>query len=367
MRLLKHFRKSIYVGLIASTVFSALVLVGGPSVPKTPQQDNKVFAGAIHDLNTQSTNRKRAVEQKAVVGPTSGNEHNLINIAPTAHPDVTDNGVIKRFWLALRPTTANAYPQFDMHIRVYYGGSATPAIDTDVGSFFAYARGEAFAAGNIHTEHFSAKNGGPANLDRAFGQITLPMPFENGIRIAVANVTNVGANAVFTQIDYELQSDNEGMVIPPYRLKVDGPAFIPNRPTANANADVTLATIPQGTEGIIVAHGMAGVHASNHSYLERQVAFYLNQEATPSIKSSGLEDYIGCSDYFYTGCTPFSFNWAMGLGSTTDHYSFSGLVDLAGMHGGYPFTDGAVVKLLQHPAVNTNFGYGSQLFWYEKQ
>lgn len=317
----------------------------------------------MDSLYTVATHKKRRTFKKAAAGPTNGNEFDLLNITSGA-------GIVDYIWLADRPGTGGGYPQFDHEIRVYTNGNTTPDITTDLGLFFGYAYGEIYSQGNIHSKHWHARSGTITYIDRYGGGLRLPIPFQDGIRICVANVTNTPLSAVFSQVDYRTVADNSSMTVPPYNLKLLGNKWIGGRLTLNAGNEVALATIPSGNPGIIVGHSMAGGGASDYSYLERYIAVYLDGETTPSIQSSGTEDWFCGSDYFFNGQTPYSSYGAMGLGAGPQNQNgtyvnaFSAVVDLLALNGGYAFTSSAIVKWLNHAAVTTNNTYGSALFYY---
>lgn len=315
----------------------------------------------MSDLSTISTLRQRRAEQKNAAGPTNGNEENLLNIT-------SGGGVVNYIWLACRPEVANTYPEFDYSIRVYTDGNTSPDIDMDLGLFFGYAYGQVFPAGDISSEHWHARVGGSDHIDRSGGGIRLQIPFTSGIRICVANTNSTGTSGVWSQVDYILSADNSGMTIPPYRLHTIGNKWIGGQANVTVGSDATLATISSETPGIIVGHSMAMGNAMDYSYLERYVAVYIDGESTPSIQSSGTEDWFTGSDYFNSGQHPFSHYGAMGFGvqyeSNTSPCPTSCLVDILALNGGYPFTTGATMKWLNHAAVSSSCNYGSCLFYY---
>lgn len=318
---------------------------------------------AMEDLTNISTYRQRRAEQKDVTGPTNGNEEDLLNIT-------SGSGVVNYVWLACRPNAANSWPEFDYSIRVYTDGNTTPDIDMDLGSFFGYADGHLYPQADISCAHWHARVGGTSHIDRSGGGIRLAMPFTSGIRICVANTVNTAAAVVFSQVDYLLSSDNPGMTVPPYRLYTTGTHWIGGRATLAANADATLATIAAGNPGIIVGHSMTMANATDYSYLERELAVYVDGEGSPSIQSSGTEDWFTGSDYFFSGQSPFSHYGAMGLGAlyttNTSPCPAGALVDFLALNGGYPFTGSAAttVKWQTLAAVSSACDYGSCLFYY---
>lgn len=351
MGLPKALTNFIYLPLVALIVIAS-------SLNLAPRAPAEASIASITDVADLSTYKKHRAYLKAATGPANNAEINLVNIT-------SGSGVVNYIWLADRPGSGGGYPQFDHAIRIYTNGNSTPDIDTDLGLFFGYAYGDVMPANNIHTRHWHARVGGPTNPDRASGGFKLPIPFTDGIRIAVANTNNTPVSAIFSQVDYALTSENSGMTIPPYTLKAVGNKWQGNRQTASSGNDHTIATIPSGNAGVVVGHSMAGGGASNYSYLERYIALYVDGETNPSIQSSGTEDWFTASDYFFTGQTPFSSDAGMGFGVTSDTaYGFSALVDLLALNGGFAFDSSATLKWLNHSAVTSSNTYGNLLFFY---
>ena len=355
----ENMKKPFEVGALLAVVLIVFGLSVGPGLfYKEPSA--KAAIASITDLNDLSTYKKHRIENKNVAGPANNSELNLLNIS-------SGSGIVNYIWLADRPSGSD-YPEFDHSLRVYVNGNSTASIDMDLGDFFGYAYADGFTnSAQIATQHWSARFGGSSHLDRTGGSLSLPIPFQNGIRIAVAN-TNNSPSSVFDQIDYTLTSENSGMSVPPYTLNVIGNKWIGGRNTATSTSDETLATIPSGNAGVIVAHSMAMGGANDYSYLERQVALYIDGESSPSVESSGTEDWFGGSDYFYTGQSPYSQNGAMGLGaantSNTSPCPSSALVDLLAENGGFAFNSSATLKWLHNSATDTGNTYSSVLWFY---
>lgn len=352
---MKNIKLKIYVALML-----IVMAVGIADIIIPSSSTAEAAISSISDLNDMSHHKKHRESHKAMVGPSNNSETDILNIE-------SGNGVINYLWLADRPGSGGGFPQFDHSIRIYTNGSNTPDVDIDLGLFFGYAYGEVMPANNISTAHWHARVGGPINVDRTGGGTRLPIPFHGGIRIAVANINNTPISAIFSQVDYSLESENSGMSVPPYTLKVVGNKWLGNRQSLNHQSDVTLANIPEGNPGVIVGHSMATGGATNYSYLERPLSLYIDGEPTPSIKSSGTEDWFSGSDYYFTGQTPYSSHGAMGFGVTSDFaYGSTALVDFLALNGGYAFESSAKLKWEHHPAATSNSTYGSALFYYRQ-
>lgn len=300
--------------------------------------------------------RRRRAFLKAATGPGANGELNLLSVPSGA-------GTVDHIWLACRPGSGGGYPEFDLSIRVYTDGNTAPDVDMDLGTFFGYGLAAQFPApANIHTKHFYARYGGPAWVGRTGGGVRMTFPFNNGIRVAVANVNNSPTAGVFSQVDYTLAVDNPTFLPPSYRLKVAGNKWVGGALAIAAQADASLATLTG--PGVIVAHSMAMGQATAYDYLERYVAISIDGEVTPSIQSSGTEDWFLGSDYWYTGQSPMSGHAAMALGAASDTlYTSSALVDLKALHGGYAFGKSATVSWLHHPATTSNCSFSSAIFY----
>lgn len=317
----------------------------------------------MEDLNSISTDRKRRAFLKAATGPANNSELDILNIT-------SGDGIVDYIWLADRPGTGGGFPQFDHSIRIYTNGNTTPDVDMDIGTFFGYADGQIYSQENISTRHWTARSGTSGHIDKYGGSCRLPTPFFGGIRICVANINNTPTSAVFSQVDYRTVADNASLAVPPYVLNTIGNKWIGNRLTIGASSDATLATISSGNPGIVVGHSMVGRGGSSYDYLERYIALYIDGETTPSIQSSGTEDWFTGSDYFFNGQTPLVSYAGMGLGAGPYDQNanlvsgFSALVDILALNGGYAFTSSAILKWLHHPTTSVSADYGSCLFYY---
>jgi hypothetical protein len=316
----------------------------------------------MENLSQLSIDKKRRAFFKNAAGPVNGAEFDLLNISSGA-------GIIDYLWLADRPGVSG-FPQFDHSLRIYTDGKTTPDVDMDLGLFFGYADGQIYSQENIHSDHWTARSGTISHIWGYGGTCRLPIPFRDGIRVCVANTNNTPVSAVFSQIDYRTVVDNPSLAVPPYTLNTIGNKWIGNRLTAAATSSPVLAAIPEGNPGVIVGHSMAGRGGSSYDYLERYIALCVDGETTPSIQSSGTEDWFTGSDYFFNGQTPLSSHGAMALGAGPyDQNSvlvsgFSALVDLLALNGGFPFTSSAILKWLHHPATSVSADYGSCVFYY---
>lgn len=300
--------------------------------------------------------RRRQAFNKKLTGPSSGAEVDILNIA-------SGSGVVNWIWCVVAYVSGSGYPDYDHRLRIYTDGSSTPDVDSDLGLLFGFANGTSFGAGSIASEYFAARHKGSSRGPG--GQMRLPVYFSNGIRIAVANTTAAAAGQIFSQVDYALSTDNPTLVIQPYRLHSDGV------PVAAATAGPSAATtsFPLHSisgNGILVAHSMSAQSSTGLTYMERNIALTIDGEGSPSIESSGTEDWFTGSYYWLAGETPYSRKGAMGLGAiSTSPYLFSALLDVAGLVGGLTFASSLSMTWEKNADVADGCSaYGDQILYY---
>lgn len=319
-------------------------------------------------LNVYKTNRYMT---KNIAGPTDGNEVTIFERS------TGEAGVVTYLCIddTRAPGVTTGWPEEDHHIKIYYDGSSTADIDTDLAIFFGYAYDEVYPAVDLATKHWHVHASGSTDDHRTGAGLKLPIPYQNGIKITIRNRNATAGSVLFTQVDYQNTVDNDGttfplLTVPPYRLHVIGNDWSGNRLSTTATQDPVLASIPAGNPGIIVGHSMAMGASDDYGYLERRMHFYMDGESTASFISNGTEDYFSGSYYFTDGESPFSHSWAMGLGNignaaNTNPCPASALIDFLSFNGGFPFSSSCTVVWEHDPAgtVSSNT-YGSALFYY---
>lgn len=303
-----------------------------------------------------SATRHRRAFLKNAPGPASGAEVTLLNIA-------SGSGVIDWIWCVVAYSSGSGFPEYDHRLRVYTDGSGTPDIDVDLGLLFGFANGTNFVASNFHSLYFAASHNGASRGPA--GQMRLPIYFSNGVKVTVRNTTAAAAGTVFSQIEYALLSDNPGLVIQPYRLKSDGvPVAAGTAGPPSATSSFFLHSI--SGQGILAAHSMTGQSTTGLTYLERNVALKIDGEGSPSIESSGTEDWFTGSYFWEHGETPYSRPGAMGLGSIAGSpFLFSALLDVAGLVGGLTFASSLAMTWEKNSAVVDGCStYGDAILYY---
>src|SRR3954470_19094568 len=184
-------------------------------------------------------------------------------------------GVVVSLWMALG---GGAAPALDGRLRVYYDGSPTATIDVDMGTLLATHWGAGSANTSHSCEHVHVEiNSG--NFLTAF-LVTFPIPFGTSIRIAYFNI-NAGQTAnIYSMVTYSLTPTDEANG---QRLRYKGVRYVDQKVTRTASATTTLAQITGGPGSIIYHSYVAGIGATNLSWLERNFSIAVDGESTPQI------------------------------------------------------------------------------------
>lgn len=269
----------------------------------------------------------------------------------------TGPGVIVSMWLAV-----NSNPSLDGRLRIYYDGSATASIDIDFGTLFAT---HYTATGTHYTPHMSA-NIGPgtsgSTIDHAL-LITFPIPFGTSITVTAYNPTGV-TSTIYSMVSYRLTTtDNAGGK----RLRYTGARMLDQKITRTSTGTNTLASITGGPGALVWFSYVAGVAATNYSWLERNFSISVDGESSPSLVATGTEDWFDSGWYFY-GWKDFessahSYVGAnSGLGQT---YVMGMATDYLSKWGGIPFTSSLTMSALTESLVTTGDQFAYSILYYQ--
>ena len=267
--------------------------------------------------------------------------------------DVSGPGNVVSLWMALG---GGSMPALDARLRVYYDGSPTPAIDIDLGTLLATHWGAGATYGSHSCTHVHAEINSN-NYNTGF-LITFPMPFGTEIRIAYYNPSTTQVAVIYSMATYALSATDEANG---KRLRQQGARYLDQAVTRAATDVTTLATITGGS-GWVVYHSMVGgVNAQNDSWLERNIAFFVDGETTPSIQSTGTEDWYD-SAWYFNGWKDYntSAHSYVGTDNPPDMpYAVGMATDLWSKWGGVPFNSSITMRALTEAACTT----GDTLCW----
>jgi len=131
--------------------------------------------------------------------------------------------------------------------------------------------------------------------------------------------------------------------------------------TRTASATTTLAQITGGPGSIVYHSYVAGVGASNLSWLERIFSITVDGEPTAQIVGTGTEDWFD-SGWYFNGRRDYntSFHSYVGTDQPAGNVNTVGMAtDLWSKWGGVPFTTSAVIRSLPEAGCTT----GDTLCW----
>ena len=166
-----------------------------------------------------------------------------------------------------------------------------------------------------------------------------PVAFGTSIKIAYFNI-NAGQTAnIYSMITYRPTPTDEANG---QRLRYQGVRYADQKVTRTATATTTLAHITGGPGSIVYHSYVAGVGASNLTWLERNFSITVDGEPTPQIVATGTEDWFD-SGWYFNGRRDYntSFHSYVGTNQPAGNANTVGMAtDLWSKWGGVPFTCG---------------------------
>ncbi|MCK6490935.1 MAG: DUF2961 domain-containing protein [Planctomycetes bacterium] len=188
------------------------------------------------------------------------------------------SGRIRRIWI----TIFNRSPALlrGLRLRCFWDGAATAAVDVPLADFFAQGLGRMSA---FESEWFSSPEG------RSFVS-TLPMPFRTGMRIELANESDLTEEMVFYQVDYTVGDripDHAGYLHAHWRREASGVlaedyVILPAVAGRGRFLGACFSVIPNTADYGRTWWGEGEVKA-----------FVDGDGALPTLCGTGTEDYIG--------------------------------------------------------------------------
>jgi hypothetical protein len=288
--------------------------------------------------------------------------------------NITGPGCVRSIWFAI-PGGSPA-PSVDTRLRIYYDGSASAAVDMDLGTLFAMHYGGGSFAGTHYTPHISAQmNSTNANAGYL---LTLPIPFGTSIKIACYNpdATISGGNGLYYMVTYDLTSTDwaNGR-----RFQVAGPR-IDAQTTVTATQNATLASIT-GVGWVVALAYVGGIGATNITWMERDFQFQVDGESVTSTASgapaagagtqvvtTGTEDTFD-SAWYFNGWRDFMSSQNSYVAqdvnaAAPNQYVVCMVTDFWSKWGGIPFNSSCVATLLHETACTTGHSFSLALMYY---
>jgi hypothetical protein len=271
--------------------------------------------------------------------------------------NVNGPGVVQSIWMAL-----GGGPQagLDTRLRIFYDGSATPAMDIDFGTLLTThfrANGPNHSTVHVHVEV------DPNNANTGF-LLTFPMPFGTSMKVDYYNPTSQ-AGFIYSMITYRLTSTDDAAGL---RLRCSGARFAGQAITRTSNATNTLLNVTGGPGWIIYHAYLGGVGATNLSWLERNIQIAVDAEIVPQITSSGTEDWFD-SAWYYFGVRDYSAGFHSFVGTdqppAPNQYVVGQVTDFLSKWGGVPFDASATLSILPEPACTTGDTFCYAILYYQ--
>jgi len=276
---------------------------------------------------------------------TSVGANSTINLA-----NLSGSGTVLALWLAVDAGAAGR----DGRIVIYNDGEATPSVDIDIGTLACTHYVPAGSARQFSVKHLHMET--IWNTTRRTSMVLkFLMPFGNGIKIDFVNPTTA-TGTLWSQVYYT----NDFTL--PLRLKGSGTTWL-NKKTVTAGGSFTFLDV-SGFEGWLLYHSMVMVGASNITFIESDVNVYVDGEATPSISSTGTEDWMTGSfgfEYWAPYCTP----WFACTVFDKTYYRIVACVDLLELLGGIHFNN-AVKMVWDCSESDTNVDISYCVLYYKK-
>lgn len=233
------------------------------------------------------------------------------------------SGMVTTIWLAVEG--AGVYR--DAILNVYVDGELTPSVSFDIGILGLHFG----STGAYFTEHVSVEQ----DTSGYYAAVTFrfPIPFGTSCQIDLHNPTATNA-LVFSQVYYTNDITDSR------RLKSAGRAYL-NRVTLSAGGSLTFVDYQDGP-GSLVWHSLVGDGATSLDYLEGDIAVSIDGEVSPSLISTGTEDWFLGAWYYGGGLR--STPWMLVSVRNTSTYVTMQSVDMLKLIGGIAFDEGITVN-----------------------
>lgn len=260
------------------------------------------------------------------------------------------SGVINAIWLAIQQGNMLR----DSVLRVYVDGEATPSIQFDLGTM---GLGFTTTAGTSWTNHVWLGRSAGGTSAGAF-MLRFPIPYSVSIKIDLYNPT-AQSGFIWTQV-----FDMPNLILP-LRLKSVNVSYLNKTTILNTDNIIYQFFNLTGIEGWLIWHSFMLDGVSNSSCLESDVNIYVDGEETPSISSTGTEDWF--TDSFYFNGTAASVPWRLLSVVDWTNYKFTVGIDLMEFLGGIYFTKGVKAEFdTTESAMTTDFDMAYTWLYYQK-
>ncbi len=251
-------------------------------------------------------------------------------------------GAIARIWMTVG--SSDPYYLRRILLRMYWDGEADPSVEVPIGDFF----GTGFGVANYSSLLVGMTSGGFFSY--------FPMPFDSAARIEIINETGRDVQSFYYNIDYQEFS---------HRLPAETGRFHAcwHRNLRTTSKDNFVILEARGEGQFVGCNLNMQGYERNLSYLEGDEEILVDDEAQPSVKGTGTEDFFNSGWYFNRG--EFS-------------APYHGLIvkdDAQSRIAAYRFMVGDAVPFRKSIRVSIEHGagnavaadYSSTAYWYQKE
>lgn len=267
-------------------------------------------------------------------------------------------GCVRSVWMAVG---GGNNPTLDARLQVFYDGDATPGLDMDLGTLLAThwgGQGHSLDVDHVHVE---------MNTDNhTLGfLLTFPMPFGSGARV----VYHYPAGHQQTASVYSMVAYTLGDADPGQRLRSQGYRHDQRVTRAIGDENTLMRTTKSGPGSVVYTSYVGGMDTTgaNLSWLERDFAFYVDGETTPSIRTTGTEDTVD-SAWYFTGAANQTLGRHSFLGALqppAQPYCAAMATDWWSKWGGIPFRSTCELQVLTEDAVSTGDTFCACVLYYQ--
>ena len=236
-----------------------------------------------------SNSKTIGVKGSQVNGPTTLTHGSSLDLLST----VSGAGYVDHIWMA-----NGAY---DLEIKVYIDGSASPTIDITLPNLIGGTYSSFGSSQPAFASTYIGANSGGSNQEG--GNFDLPIPFASSVKITVTNTNVSSSYTIYSMVSYQLGVPNTW----PNTQKLF--ASVVENDTMAANSSLTMVDVSPGKKGRLagftwIEDSAAGSASPPAAPLEGEFNVYVDGSATPSWQSSGTEDAFNMGGYFFGFSAP---------------------------------------------------------------
>ncbi len=188
------------------------------------------------------------------------------------------SGMVRRIWMTINDRSPKMLR--GLRLDMYWDGARTPAVSVPLGDFFGVGIGSMVP---FHSAIFSSPEG------RSFN-VSVPMPFRNGMRIVLMNESGVDQPQVYYDVDYTLGDRH-----PPGALYFHAHFRRENPTKLQRDYEILPHLAGKGRYlGTNVGVIVDGKRYGETWWGEGEVKVFLDgDQELPTLSGTGTEDYIG--------------------------------------------------------------------------